>query len=81
MSQYPRVRAQHTCVRCGGSKDAELLLCWSCHHKEKRENGGGYSRRIEFAIEAWEARLERHAKRELSARESLPAVSRASHYS
>jgi hypothetical protein len=75
MNQYPHVRAQFTCVCCGGGKDRELLLCWPCHHKQKRQNEGGYSHRIESLLASLETRLRRQTNN------ALPAVSRASHYS
>ena len=54
MTEFPRVRAQYTCVCCGGPKDRELILCWPCHHKEKRMNDGSYSAAVEQALRDFE---------------------------
>jgi hypothetical protein len=52
--EHPRVRAQYTCIRCGGSKGLELLLCWPCHHAEKELSDGGYSDEIEQSLAKFE---------------------------
>lgn len=46
-----------TCPRCLGVKDTGLVLCWPCHHDEKRWNGGGYSVFAERLIAARESQL------------------------
>jgi ribosomal protein L37AE/L43A len=57
MSQdYPNVRGSHTCVKCDGFKEQELLLCWSCHHAETRLYGGSYSEAVEKKLAAAELR-------------------------
>ena len=50
----PRVRADNTCPLCLGVKDKGLILCWPCHHSEKRANGGSYSAFAERRISATE---------------------------
>jgi len=55
-NQYEHVRALSICVGCDGSKDVGLLLCWTCHHKQKARHDGSYSKEIEDKL-AW---LEQH---------------------
>ncbi len=43
---YENVMRQHTCMGCGGSKDHGMLLCFPCHRRERRKDGG-YSERTE----------------------------------
>jgi hypothetical protein len=38
IDQQERVRASFTCVCCGGTKDQGVLLCWPCHHAQKRRH-------------------------------------------
>jgi hypothetical protein len=59
----PRIRAGFTCPKCLGPKDPGLVLCWPCHHDEKRYNGGGYSDSTERLIMAYEGYLYRAARR------------------
>lgn len=64
MTVDPRehVRAQHTCVACDGSKSAGLLLCWQCHHRQKKQHDGGYSAKIEGKLDALELSLKTLAR-------------------
>lgn len=54
---HPKVRAYSRCVCCGGLKDAGLVLCWPCHHKQKARNDGDYSAYTKRAIDNLEAEL------------------------
>lgn len=54
---HPKVRRSHTCVACGGPKDQNLLLCWPCHRREKRQNDYSYSEYIEHKLNAAEEEL------------------------
>lgn len=56
--QFPHVRADNTCPNCSGTKDSGLLLCWPCHHGQKRFNDGAYSADCEMRIAARDADLE-----------------------
>jgi hypothetical protein len=60
IDQHERVRASFTCVRCEGSKDQGLLLCWQCHRGEKAQNSGcdyDYSPAVEAKLAAAERNL------------------------
>jgi len=46
------VRDDCTCPLCLGWKDTGLVLCWPCHHDEKRKHGGSYSVQTECLIRA-----------------------------
>lgn len=51
---YGHVRGLATCICCGGKKDNGLVLCWRCHHDQKRKHEGGYDPRLEdllFGVE------------------------------
>ena len=39
--QHP-VRRSELCISCGRAKSHGLLICWSCHSRQKREHDGGY---------------------------------------
>ena len=57
MDQQYRVRAELTCTNCGMDKSAGLLLCWPCHHSQKRFNDGSYSNRVQTKLANREAQL------------------------
>ena len=42
LNDYDKVRRMPRCL-CGDEKDEGCVLCWRCHHREKRFNDGGYS--------------------------------------
>lgn len=56
-SQHEHVRKWATCVVCDGFKDQGLLLCWVCHHTEKRRNEGTYSAAVEKKLDDLESLL------------------------
>ncbi len=58
MTDNPNVRADNTCPGCNGTKESGLLLCWPCHHGQKRFNDGRYSAQCESRIAARESWLE-----------------------
>jgi len=58
MNQYLYVRTLACCPSCGKPKPAGTILCWPCHHSQKRFNDGGYSKRLTAKLET----LERNRK-------------------
>ncbi len=58
-----KVRASLTCPRCKGEKGDGLLLCWRCHHAQKRQFDGDYSAKTIRTFEQTELLLReaRHA--------------------
>ena len=38
-TDYPRVRASRTCPLCNDSKDADLIVCWTCYRSHDIRNG------------------------------------------
>lgn len=58
---HMHVRSMYTCPACSQPKDRGLLLCWPCHHKEKRIHDGCYSQRVELLLDALEREQGTHA--------------------
>ncbi len=56
-AQTPNVRAELTCPNCLQPKQAGLVLCWPCHHSQKRFNDGCYSKKCNAKIHAREILL------------------------
>lgn len=54
-SQHPRARALLVCIQCKGAKEEGLVLCWDCHHKQKRLHDGCYSAITEATLDLIEA--------------------------
>lgn len=68
INQHDLVRGAHHCVRCNRYKSEGLLLCWPCHHAEKRAHNGMYSKKTEAAIAA----LDRHLEIKLAILAAVP---------
>lgn len=50
MSDHPYVRADRTCVNCGGSKGEGLVVCWPCNGDLKAQFDGVYGHVTENAL-------------------------------
>lgn len=61
MNQYNRIRELTVCPNCREKKDTGLILCWPCHHSQKRHNDGDYGKRLERKLAAMEQALEMKA--------------------
>lgn len=46
----PHVRADSTCPLCLHAKDQGLVLCWPCHHEQKRLFDACYGQLAEALI-------------------------------
>jgi hypothetical protein len=58
MSNYPNMRALPICIVCRKPKDKGLVICWTCHKRQKRLNAGrdyDYDPIITEIMEAFEA--------------------------
>lgn len=58
MSDHPNMRSLDICIVCRQPKEVGLVICWSCHRKQKQLNAGksyDYDPIITEVLDAFEA--------------------------